>query len=155
MRAVVAVMIVGCSSVDESRVDYREPDFATFPAVADALAPSCATLDCHGQVGRNFRFYWYRGLRLRSDARPGEGTTTPDEYRMTYRSLIALEPAQLDKVMRGEASVDSLTFVRKARGTESHKGNTAIGGTDADRCLITWIAGALDSEACKRASLPK
>lgn len=32
--------------------------------VADALQPSCGTLDCHRQVTRNLRLFGARGLRL-------------------------------------------------------------------------------------------
>jgi hypothetical protein len=144
--------LVGCGGVDQGREQLAAPDYGQFPAVAEAIAPSCATLDCHGQVGRNFRFYWQRGLRLAPNASPGEDVTTDDEYRMTYRSLVALEPYRLDAVVRGQAPPESLTLVRKARGTEAHKGGAqlAIGG-DADRCLVSWLANATDSEACQRA----
>lgn len=155
MRALVMAMLVGCSTVDEARVDLREPDPATFPAVSDALAHSCGSLDCHGQVGRNFRMYWANGLRLAPGARPGEGVTSADEYQATYRSLIALEPFTLDLVIKKEIPVDKLTLVRKARGSESHKGGGQIAaGSDADRCLTSWLLGALDAEACKRATPP-
>lgn len=152
MRLALFALVVGCSGVDESRVNLREPDAASFPAVAEALAPRCATLDCHGQVGRNFRFYWANGLRLASDARPGEGATTAEEHQHTYRSLIALEPFALDAALRGVIRPDQLTLVRKARGAEAHKGGASIAaGSDADRCLVSWIAGAVDAAACDRA----
>jgi hypothetical protein len=156
MRSLVLIALAGCAVgcvANQERVDYREPDPTQFPAVANALAPSCATLDCHGQLARNFRFYWANGLRVRADARPGEGATTTDEYASTYRSLIALEPAPLDAVVRGAAPPDSLTLVRKARGTESHKGLAPIAaGSDADRCLTSWLMGTLDTAACARAT---
>jgi len=150
----LTALLLGCSGVEQGRNQLAEPDYGQFPKVADAIAPSCATLDCHGQIGRNFRFYWSRGLRLASDGRPGEGETTPDEYLMTYRSLVGLEPYKLDSVVKGKVKADSLTIVRKARGVEAHKGTAgqlAI-GSDADRCLVTWLANATDSDACNRAA---
>lgn len=143
---------LGCSSVDQGSVTIATPDRAQFPLVADAIAPSCATLDCHGQIGRNFRMYWQRGLRLDPAARPGEGETTVDEYDMTFRSLVALEPLKMDAVVKGTQKADSLTLVRKARGTEAHKGGAMNPvGSNADRCLVSWLSGAIDTAACKDA----
>lgn len=146
---------LGCSSVEQKSVAIDTPDRTQFPQVADAISPSCATLDCHGQVGRNFRMYWQRGLRLDPAARPGEGETTPDEYDLTFRSLVALEPLKMDAVVKGTQKPDSLTLVRKARGTEAHKGGAMNPlGSDADRCLVSWLSGAIDSAACKAAAAP-
>jgi hypothetical protein len=152
MRALLFLCLAGCG-VEQGRVDLREPEASTFPIVAEALAQHCATLDCHGQVGRNFRFYWANGLRLAG--RPGEGSTTADEHRNTYRSLIALEPFALDAAIRGRIAPDQLTLVRKARGTEAHKGGAKIAAnSDADRCLVSWLVGSIDTAACARATPP-
>lgn len=143
----------GCSSVDQQQVSIAVPDRAQFPQVADAISAKCATLDCHGQVGRNLRMYWQRGLRLDPAAFPGEGETTADEYEQTFRSLVALEPLKMDAVVKGSLRPDGLTLVRKARGTEAHKGGaTLVVGSDADRCLTSWLTGAIDSAACKAAA---
>lgn len=149
---VLAVLVGGCASVVQGRNDVMIPDRGQFELVADAISPSCATLDCHGQIGRNFRMYWGRGLRLLPTDRPGEGSTTKEEYDETFKSLIGLEPYKLDAVVKGKTSPESLTVVRKGRGVEHHKGNAMlVPGSDADRCLVTWLANATDSEACKRA----
>lgn len=156
MSRLVALLLgatLGCSSVDQSAVTIATPDRAQFPLVADAISPSCATLDCHGQVGRNFRMYWQRGLRLDPAARPGEGETTTEEYDLTFRSLVALEPFKMDAVAKGAQKPDSLTLVRKARGTEAHKGGAMNPiGSDADRCLVSWLSGAIDTAACNAAA---
>lgn len=142
-----------CGSVEQGTVELQKPTFNDqFPAVAEAIAPTCATLDCHGQVGRNFKFYWMRGMRLSPDARPGEGETTMDEYNATFRSLVGLEPYKMDAVVRGAVSPESLTLVRKGRGLEHHKGEgLLIRDSDADICLVQWLKGAYDPDACKRA----
>lgn len=151
--ALLGAAAFGCSSVKQEQVSIDVPDRTQFPLVADALSPSCATLDCHGQVGRNFRMYWQRGLRLDPAAFPGEGETTPDEYDQTFRSLIALEPFKMDSVVKGTLKPDGLTLVRKGRGTEAHKGGARMTvGSDADRCLVTWLTGAIDTAACKAAA---
>lgn len=152
LLALTAASVAGCGSVEQGTNKLAAPDMLQFPAVAEAIAPSCATLDCHGQIGRNFRFYWMRGLRLSPDGRTGEGETTPEEYEATYRSLVALEPYKMDAVVTGKVKPESLTVVRKGRGIEAHKGGgLLVTGSDADRCLVTWLANATDSEACKRA----
>jgi hypothetical protein len=151
----LASFLVGCGSVEQGRVEYRAPDRATFPAVAEAIAPHCATLDCHGQAGRNFRFYWSRGLRLSPEARPGDQDTTEAEYTETYRSLVGLEPLKLDAVLAGALPPGRLSVLRKARGDEAHKGGVLwAAGSDPDRCLVSWLVGTMDSDACKRATAP-
>jgi hypothetical protein len=162
MRALLLLSIValfGCGSVKSERVLLAEPEapdakglHPKFHAVEDAIAKHCATLDCHGQVGRNFRFYWSRGLRLEGGI-PGTGDTTDAEYEATYRSLVGLEPFVMDAVVNGLASPEALTIVRKARGDENHKGaaQLVVGG-NADRCLVRWLEGSFDEGACTAAA---
>jgi hypothetical protein len=72
------------------------------------------------------------------------------EYDESYRSLVGLEPAVMSAVVSGKgAHPEFLTFVRKARGDESHKGGKLwSAGDDQDRCVATWLAGAVDMNAC-------
>jgi hypothetical protein len=47
---------------------------------------------------------------------------------------------------------DLLTFVRKARGLEPHKGGKLITlGDDQDQCITSWLAGSTDTIACTNA----
>jgi hypothetical protein len=40
-------------------------------------------------------------------------------------------------------------MVRKARGTESHKGGQIwTQGDDSDTCLTSWLAGQVNESAC-------
>ena len=42
-----------------------------------------------------------------------------------------------------------LTFVRKARGLEAHKGGVLITpGDPQDVCITSWLAGATNPTAC-------
>jgi hypothetical protein len=125
-----------------------------FELVADALQASCGTLDCHGQPGRNLRLYGARGLRLEAMATPAEGRTTAAEYEASYWSIVGLEPELMsDVVTAGGADVDRLSMIRKMRGSEKHKGGQlASVGDQLDRCLGSWLAGKLDSEACRTAA---
>jgi hypothetical protein len=156
--ALGAALAMACGSPpDDARVTIVAPDRTQFPPVSMLLDHRCGSLDCHGAHTRNLEIYGCEGLRL-GDASPGcrnsAGTdTTTDEHDATYRSLVALEPAVMSAVVQGHgANPELLTFVRKARGTEAHKGGTLITpGDDQDNCITSWLAGTTDKAACARA----
>jgi hypothetical protein len=77
---------------------------------------------------------------------------TADEAAQDYASVVDLEPETMsDVVSGGGAHPEMLTIVRKARGTEAHKGGTVwTQGDDADTCLTSWLAGSVDAAACSR-----
>jgi hypothetical protein len=127
------------------------PSRATFAPVDDVLQASCGTLDCHGQAGRNLRLYGGRGLRLDPQNNSADDPTTPREYDESYWSVIGLEPELMSDVVRDHGrSPQRLTMVRKARDTEKHKGGRLfVEGDVRDRCLVSWLAGAVDADACK------
>ncbi|HEY3815788.1 MAG TPA: hypothetical protein VGL81_01395 [Polyangiaceae bacterium] len=179
-----------CSSVQNSQIGISAPPYsqASFSVVGDYLENRCGTLDCHGQTGRNLRIWGCEGMRLAPDADPTscENPTTEEEYEATYRSLVALEPQVMSSVWAGCAPYGAdggdvyppgtschpelLTFIRKARGTEAHKGGQLIcvlapcpAGLppqvpldgDAgplvdpqDVCLVSWLEGATDLHEC-------
>jgi hypothetical protein len=154
--------IVACGACgypkNEALVGLQVPDRMTFPLVADALQPSCGTLDCHGQRGRNLRLCGGRGLRLNPKGNSADEGTTDAEYEANFLSLTALEPEALDAVVTslGE-DPERLTLVRKARGTELHKGGVQmLPGDPLDRCLLSWLAGRTHKDSCTRvASTPR
>ena len=156
VASVAGIASAACVTANEGdRSVATPPDRATFPAVADLLAHRCGTLDCHGVTYRNLRVYGREGLRFAPGARPSSkaGTTTIAEYDATFESLVALEPEKTSQVvLEGGAFPERLTFVRKARGTEDHKGLAiwAEGGVE-DRCIIGWLAGKLDAATCSAA----
>ena len=82
-----------------------------------------------------------------------DSQATPDEHTATYRSLVGLEPEVMSQVVAGHgAHPELLTFVRKARGTETHKGGQLITPGDVqDTCIVSWLAGATDTTACVQA----
>jgi hypothetical protein len=179
-----------CAPIQNDRIGIEAPPYSddSFHPVADYLENRCGTLDCHGSSGRNLRMWGCEGLRLDPDASPAScGTpTTEAEYQATYRSLVALEPQVMTTVFAGcsaafaEGGVDYpvgdpchpelLTFIRKARGTEAHKGGQLIcveppcpdGVPDPvpidgdagppvdpqDVCLVSWLEGATDHHFC-------
>ena len=142
----------GCSSPDASaRVDPVGPDAAQFAYVAPVLSRRCGSIDCHGSMFRNMRVYGYGGLRAGAATSPDvPANLTAEEVTATYDSVIGLEPEIMrDVVKAGGAGVERLTFVRKARGDEEHKGHRRITpGDSSDRCITTWLAGSVDTAAC-------
>ena len=139
----------------DARIGITAPDRAQFDHVGAFLDRRCGTLDCHGSDFRNLRIFGCEGLRLDPSDMPrcraqGGKNTTPAELDATYRSLVGLEPAVMSAVIQGKgAHPELLTFVRKARGTEAHKGGTLITpGDSQDTCITSWLAGQTDTAAC-------
>lgn len=162
--AVVALAEAACSGPpSDSRIGVLVPDRAQFPPVADVLDQRCGMLGaCHGNTQRNFIVYGCKGLRLDPGDFPGckrpngNKDTTDAEYDATFRSLVGLEPALMSSVVGGHGKhPEVLTFVRKARGDEAHKGGAVIvPGDDSDNCIASWLGGATDTDACSKAIDP-
>lgn len=142
----------GCSSPDAgARVDPIGPSLEQFAYVAPVLAKRCGSIDCHGSKFRNMRVYGYGGQRLGASTSPDVfARIEPEEATATYESVISLEPEIMREVVKsGGAGVERLTFVRKGRGDEEHKGHRRVTpGDPSDRCITTWLAGNVDTAAC-------
>ena len=153
--ALLPFVLPACASAPDgnARIAIVAPSVASFPAVGAFLEQRCGTLDCHGQVGRSLRLYGFVGLRLDPADVPGGRATTPNEIEADYQSVVGLEPEILAAIVQdGGARPERLTLVRKARGTDHHKGGALITPGDAqDRCLTSWLAGAVDEGACASA----
>jgi hypothetical protein len=158
----VASSVASCSSVpDDARIGIDAPSGSEdqFGIVGDYLDHRCGSLDCHGQIGRNLRIWGCEGMRLDPHAVPicsvpqGGSSTTPSEHQATYRSLVGLEPTVMSEVVAGHGlHPELLTFVRKARGLEAHKGGTLIvAGDYQDVCITSWLAGQTDVTSCANA----
>ena len=168
---------LACSPVAQQKIGIDAPPSGDFLPVNTFLVHRCGTLDCHGQPGRNLRIWGCGGMRLPDagvgpSCRPqqGGGPTTGEEAYSTYRSLVGLEPSVMSTVYdecqnSGGAypppegcHPELLTFVRKARGTEAHKGGALISaeGIDGnpdpqDVCIVTWLEGQTNTQACSKA----
>ncbi len=125
-----------------------------FESVADAMQPSCGTLDCHGQPGRNLRLYGGRGLRLDAANNSTEGITEAPEYEANYWSVVALEPELLATVTNeGGQNPERLILIRKGRGTTRHKGGALMQpNDDLDQCIVEWLKGNILVDRCFAAS---
>lgn len=133
---------------------WQLPNRLDFPPVLDALEQRCATLDCHGKRARNLRLYTSSGLRHSAMDIPGSGSTTDAEYDASYQSVVGLEPELISFVVgEGGKTPERLTFLRKGRGTEAHKGGIVlVPGDSADTCITSWLRSNLDANACARAA---
>lgn len=154
---VLALVLVlsGCEGPDAERRELEAPSRLGFEPVSEMLHRRCGSLDCHGQPGRNLRLYGQYGLRASEADVPGGNPTSVGEHDLNYDSVVALEPELLALVTRdGGAQPERLTLVRKARGSEEHKGGSALStGSDADRCLVSWLSSSVDAAACVAGSL--
>lgn len=130
------------------------PPSADFAPVSAVLAHGCGALECHGRVGQNLRLYSDYGLRLDAEDIPGGDEMTPAEHDANYESVVMLEPEALSSVwLASGRDAEQLTLVSKARGREAHKGGSVLrAGDDADRCLLSWLAGSVDIDTCTRAA---
>ena len=167
LAAVVVLAVLGtsassCSDVpSNARIGIAAPNSSekAFGPVGDLLVHRCGSLDCHGQIGRNFRIWGCEGLRLSAgdasicNVQMGGRKTTPEEHQATFRSLVALEPAVMTEVVGNHGQdPELLTFIRKARGTESHKGGTLFTAGDVqDVCVTSWLSGQTNITACNKA----
>lgn len=154
------LLMLGACAVPaaDERVMILVPDRTSFAPVAQMLVHHCGTLDCHGEVHRNLRLYGNEGLRLAPTDRPlMPAWTTDDEVAQDYASVVGLEPEVMTAVVAdGGEQPERLTLVRKARGSEHHKGGSVIdAGDDADACLTSWLASNTNTAACTRAVPPR
>jgi hypothetical protein len=147
------VALVACSAppANGRYVQPALPDRASFPPVAELLVVRCGSLDCHGTPARNMRLYGSAGLRWSPGDRPFvPPCDTQSEVDQDYESVVGLEPETLNAVVAaGGSEPEQLTIIRKARGTESHKGGQIwTRGDDSDSCLTSWLAGNANPNAC-------
>jgi hypothetical protein len=156
----LGLAVSGCGSAEPEAGQLSAtqlPARDQFPVVGEAMQHRCATLDCHGQVGRNLRLYGFGGLRLSSPespiADPVADPTTAKELDASYQSVVELDPEGLWRVLTQGADPNQLSIVRKTRGIEKHKGGQLAHTGDAlDRCLVLWLTGKADPVPCVQVS---
>jgi hypothetical protein len=147
--------VIACGTYDpNATTELYQPDYDIYVnQIHPWMNRQCGTLDCHGQVGRPFRVYGARGLRLydrQARLAPGGADTVPEEFRASYESLIGLEPEATRRVVAGDQEAQTLLIIRKPAGSapgqtdskagERHKGGT-VGTTEGGplACLIAWL----------------
>jgi hypothetical protein len=161
--AVAAALVACASSPDPNRVTmiYTGPnslsEFTTY--VQPVLANRCATLDCHGQIGRPLRLFSQFGLRLVDDAGNVSGglKTTTAEIFANYTATISLQPELTSRVFAQSDTppldAHALLLMRKPLQLERHKGGPVFSsGGATDNCLSSWLtAKGIDTTACTAA----
>jgi hypothetical protein len=148
------VTSAACIASPDARTTPTSPDRASFPPVSEYLVHTCGSIDCHGDVHRNLRLYGIEGRRLDPNDRPEGVPTTVAEFDANYTGIVLLEPEAMTRVENDKgAAPERLSLIRKARGMDNHKGGTLVTeGADGDRCVTSWLAGAVDVAACTRAT---
>ncbi len=159
--AVLGASSTGCDQLTGADGGTRfttilAPDQKEFTTVSPVFERRCATLDCHGQVGRPLRIYSGRGLRLPNDAGnvPGSGDTTPDEITANYDAVIGLEPEEMSRVVAGEDPPRTLLILAKPLMLQAHKGGPALAPENdpGETCITSWLLGTgVDAQACSDA----
>jgi hypothetical protein len=155
----------GCSGVDESAVvsvQCPPGDPASFRPVSAVVEQRCGTLDCHGSSFRPLRIYGRYGLRrpeirdagselLYEEYYPGgDEPTTDAELEDNLRSICGLEPELLTGVVAKTSDPGVLSFIRKPRLREKHKGGLIwYKGDPGDQCLTNWLTGGKDVSKCQ------
>lgn len=156
--AICAASLASCSGPSGSdTVSFMFPDSMQFTSlVSPALEIRCGTLDCHGSAYRNLRFYGKYGSRLSSKDATGLQDTTPDELQRNYDSLVSLEPENLASIFAKHGQgFDKWMVVLKGTNAVFHKGAQRMTKGDATyNCLLSWVTGAADMNACATAAMP-
>jgi len=120
------------------------------------LAARCATLDCHGQIGRPLRLFSQDGLRIVDDAGnyPGGAPETESEIFANFTAAISIQPELTSEVFAGNYDPHVLLLLRKPLQLERHKGGPVLQpNDDGDTCLTSWLSGnGVDYTACGNAA---
>ena len=160
------VALVGCSGVDENAVTITKcppGDPVDFRPVSAVVEQRCGTLDCHGSTARPLRIYSRFGIRRPEPLDTFDGgfdyaeyypggdvPTTEAELEDNLRSICALEPELITQVVDKKLEPDVLTFVRKPRLLEKHKGGLIWAkGDTGDQCITNWLMGGKNPSKCQ------
>ena len=155
LGSIVGLGTAACEAPDgAARIDAAAaPRGEEFRPVAQVVVDRCGSLDCHGSKYRNMRLFGFGSARLDPAHRPDAPDTTLAESELVYEAIVALEPDILREVVaEGGDRPERLTFFRKGRGAEAHKGGQRIvPGDPADACIRSWLAGTVDADVCRSA----
>jgi hypothetical protein len=144
-----------CSSPDtDARVAANVANGGPeFKVVSEVFLDNCGSLDCHGSKYRNMHLYGFGSERLEGTLPDEPSSTTQAEADRNYESISSVEPEAFRTVIaEGGRAPERLTFYRKALELEAHKGGRPIEpGSNADKCIRSWLASKIDSATCLEA----
>jgi hypothetical protein len=157
------VLLTACAHVPEpgeAPTDLPEREPFIDGGVSAFLENRCATLDCHGQVGRPLRIYSSTGLRMNDGLDGGRDLsgTTPEERLANYFAVVGLEPEAISRCYASGGTYLDFMLVKKPLGIDGrgvrHKGGSVLRlDDDGFTCLVGWMSGRPDSEKCRAAQL--
>jgi hypothetical protein len=154
--ATTACAAAACASPPhETTVTVGTLDQAAYDAqVHPIFVKTCGATTCHGKAPRGLQVYGEGALRQGN----ATGPTTPGEMAATYQSIVGLEPEKLNAFLadepRQEAVALQLLVLAKPLAIERHRGGTSLRkGEAAEQCILTWLLGHTDSQACAAAAI--
>ena len=148
---VACVSFLACSGPKDGQLFVGTfPNESTFKPVSAPLEARCGTLDCHGSFARNMRIFGKNGIRADENTVSGIQDTTDAEIQLNYQSVVSIEPEKLSGIVaHAGQNFEKWIVYTKGSGAEHHKGGSKFAkGDDTYKCLLSWVSGALDMNAC-------
>lgn len=140
--------VAACNETDIEEMPLETGDeFRYAVDVANYVGYRCASLDCHGDMGRTLRLYAYRGLRLQAVLR--NQSLSSFEIADNVLSLSAFDtlggPIEDNEVLLKGLAVDA--------GGMAHVGGAVWESTEDPgyRCIAAWLEGKSDEMAAQEA----
>lgn len=155
VAAAAAVLAACAAAPHETTVTVGALDQASYETqVHEIFVKTCGAATCHGNAPRGLRVYGEGALRLDG----ATGPTTTGETNATYVSIVGLEPEKLNAFLadqpRQEAVAMKLLVLAKPLAIERHRGGTSLRkGEAAEQCILTWLLGHTDGQACTAAAM--
>ncbi len=149
-------MLVSCSGPNANdRLTFTTPDSNAFKLVSPSLELRCGTLDCHGSVYRNMRLFGHYGARLDSKLTTGKEDTTDAEMESNFTSVVSIDTENFASIVAKHGQgFDQWMVVLKGEDAVEHKGGERMKKGDVTYdCLLSWITGTVDMNACSMASM--
>ena len=107
------------------------------------LAARCATLDCHGQLGRPLRLFSESGLRIVDDAGdyPGGAPATSTEIFANFTAAISVQPELTSEVFAGNLDPPRPLAAPQASPTGATQRRPGVAAGRRRRHLSDELAG--------------
>jgi hypothetical protein len=154
--ACFAALLASCSGPNANdEFKFTPPDSAAFKLVSPALEINCGTLDCHGSIYRNMRLFGHYGARLDPKLTTGKEDTTDQEMESNFTSVISIDAENFASIVANHGKgFDQWMVVLKGENAVEHKGLARMKkGDDTYNCLLSWVTGNVDMNACSRSSM--
>ncbi len=148
LASTLITALMGCNDTSIEEVPLTVGDALSYSAdVQTYVGYRCASLDCHGDMGRTLPIYAERGLRGQ-DVLRNQRISTPEigENLLSFPAFDSLGgPIDEHQILLKALAVSA--------GGMAHEGGAVWSNTDAPgyRCLAAWLSGASDDAAAQAA----